>query len=128
MTTYWQKLASQLGESDPHPWEQMYADTIALTDPQMVENLSKKGDLDAFVKVKVSEALDSYQRYLDDDMDPQMAKELALEELMPSDDDDASEEEIEDGMEDQMNDLMGYLLKGDDEDELGQFERNDDEK
>jgi hypothetical protein len=115
--TYWQKLASQLGESDPHPWEQMYADTIALTDPQMVENLSKKGDLDAFVKVKVSEALDSYQRYLDDDMDPQMAKELALEELMPSDDDDASEEEIEDGMEDDMNAVMGYLLKGDEGEE-----------
>lgn len=51
-------------------------------------------------------------------MDPQMAKELALEELMPSDDaDDVSEEELGEGMEDDMNAVMGYLLKGDGDEE-----------
>lgn len=123
--SYWQKLASKLGESDTHPWEEMYADTIALTDPQMTENLTKKGDFEAFVKVKVSEALESYQRYLDQDMEPQIAKELALEELLPSDDsDDVTDEEVEEGMEDQMNDLMGYLLKDTEDDE----EMDDDEE
>jgi hypothetical protein len=115
--SYWQKLASKLGESDPHPWEQMYADTMTLTDPQLTDNLSKQGEFEAFVKVKVSEALESYQRYLDDDMDPQMAKELALEELMPSDDDDVSDEEVEEGIEDQMDATMRYLTRDMDDDD-----------
>lgn len=131
--SYWQKLASKLGESDPHPWEQMYADTMTLTDPQLTENLNKQGEFEAFVKVKVSEALESYQRYLDDDMDPQTAKELALEELMPSDDDDdVSDEDVEEGMEDQMDATMRYLTRDmddeEDDDEDPQVEWNDDDE
>jgi predicted ABC-type ATPase len=127
--SYWQKLALKLGDTD-HPWEQMYADTIAITDPKLKDNLTSKGDFDAFVKVKVSEALDSYQRYLDNDMEPQAAKELALDELMPrDDDDDVSEEDVDEGMEDNMNDLMQYLLKDGDKDteEEEEEEENDDD-
>ena len=128
--SYWQKLASKLGESDPHPWEQMYADTITLTDPQMTENLTKKGEFEAFVKVKVSEAVDSYQRYLDDDMDPQTAKELALEELLPSDDsDDVSDEDVDEGMEDQMDATMRYLTRDmEDDEDMKPVDWEDDEE
>lgn len=128
--SYWQKLASKLGKSDPHPWEQMYADTITLTDPQMTENLTKKGEFEAFVKVKVSEAVDSYQRYLDDDMDPQTAKELALEELLPSDDtDDVSEEDVDEGMEDQMDATMRYLTRDmEDDEDMKPVDWEDDEE
>mgnify|MGYP003543216315 CR=1 FL=1 len=90
----WIKEAEQLRYTRPHAWEQLYADSLEIVDPELFEDLNNSGEFEAFVKVKVSEALDSYQLYLHNDMDPQTAKELALSELMGMEKED--EEDMED--------------------------------
>jgi hypothetical protein len=96
----WIKEAEKLPYTRPHAWEQLYSDSIEIIDPELFEELNQSGEFESFVKVKVSEALDSYQLYLHNDMDPQSAKELALSELMGMDTDD-DEEEYEADVEDE---------------------------
>lgn len=99
----WIKEAEQLRYTRPHAWEQLYADSLEIVDPDLFEDLNNSGEFEAFVKVKVSEALDSYQLYLHNDMDPQTAKELALSELMgmeKEDDEDMKPVDWEDDEED----------------------------
>lgn len=95
----WIKEAEKLRYTRPHAWEQLYSDSIEIIDPDLFEELNQSGEFDAFVKVKVSEALDSYQLYLHNDMDPQRAKELALSELMGMDTDDDDEGEDDEDMD-----------------------------
>lgn len=106
----WMKEASQLSYTRPHAWEKLYSDSIEIIDPELFEELNQSGEFEAFVKVKVSEALDSYQLYLHNDMDPQKAKELALSELMGMDKPEDNEE-MED--EEDNTESMSDWSKGD---------------
>jgi hypothetical protein len=88
----WIKEASLLSNTKQHPWEQWYFDALEITDPELFEEMKQSGELEAFVKVKVYEAVGSYDLFLHKYLDPQKAKEKALTELMGWDDDDDDDE------------------------------------
>lgn len=90
----WWKEASQLQYTKPHAWEKLYSDAIEMADPELVDELKASGEFNAFIKVKVSEALESYEMLLHEYGDPQKAKAKALSQLMEwSDDDDDVDEQ-----------------------------------
>lgn len=90
----WWKEASQLRYTKPHAWEKLYSDAIEMADPELVDELKASGEFNAFIKVKVSEALESYEMLLHEYGDPQKAKAKALSQLMEwSDDDDDVDEQ-----------------------------------
>ena len=74
------KEAIQAGYQAGNPWERMLEGQMNRCCPQLVRDLGS--DLQPYLQVRTSDAMDQEELMLDQGTDPQIARELALTALL----------------------------------------------
>lgn len=98
---YWKTEADKLtADVSAHPWATLLDTSLEKSDPELHAQLSDRGELDAYIAVKVSDAIAEYDDMIASGMDKHDAKSEALESLLPSEDDEPEDWEIEGAEED----------------------------
>lgn len=110
---YWTDLATKTRapvELSDHPWAGVLRNTTESVKPEVYATLESTGDLDAYLAVKVSEALKQFAEYKKQGMDDDTARSLVMEELLPQEPMPAAEPyELAGGQEDEIAGLLKFL-------------------
>lgn len=110
--SFWKTESKKVPEGiKSHPWLGLLRDTTALVKPDMYVDLEESGELEDYLRVKVSEALEEYDRMLADGVDEQTAKEAVMDSLIPKDpeDDDIEDWEVDEAEQEHTAALMRSL-------------------
>jgi hypothetical protein len=113
----WKALAEQAKANGYLPGNQLeHSLKRHLTNvlPQLVAELEKTNDLQAYLEVKVSEAFDRMEKMEDQGTDPQTARELALADLYPTAPEDQRQPEDweKEGAQEAVSDAVQQALLG----------------
>lgn len=93
--TTWQERASQITETPNPEWVSLLQNNLRRCHPNLVATLAMKGDLDAYLKVVVCQAMLDHQSNLAAGMDLTTANELAMEDLLRPEQPEEAEEDWE---------------------------------
>lgn len=85
---YWTDRAELLDSQEDHPFYDLLRDALEVAKPSLFAELEAYGDLDAYLTVKVSDALAELDEHAESGLDYDVAKELVLDSLLPKDDED----------------------------------------
>lgn len=84
--SYWKKPAAAAradGYVKGNSWEKMLREHLRTNRQNLMKELMESQELEDYVTVKTYRALQSYQRLISQGTPPDMAEELAREELFP---------------------------------------------
>lgn len=108
---YWKNKAATLPPGlDGHHWVPGFRAAMEAVQPALVATLSQyPGELDAYVRCQIAEAIAEFERNLASGSEMAVAEELARDLLMPKEPDDAEEWEREGAEEDAIAGLDDFL-------------------
>lgn len=108
---YWTKQAANLKDVSDHPWYGIYEDALEQAAPEKYAELQAAGELEGYIAVKVAAAIADFEDSLEEGIDEPTAREMALADLMPTDEDleETEDYEIEGGIADAAAGLTEYL-------------------
>ena len=109
--SYWKETASKIKETPNQEWMDFLLDSLERSQPEKLKELQKDGDLQAYLKVRVSSAMEDYQTFQDGGMSPNEAYEMAMEQLLLSTDPESQETPEEWETEGAMADVEGQTLQ-----------------
>jgi hypothetical protein len=77
--SFWKTESKKVPEGiKSHPWLGLLRDTTALVKPDMYVDLEESGELEDYLRVKVSEALEEYDQLISDGSSEEAAKEAVF--------------------------------------------------
>ena len=115
---YWKTKAQQViaeGYRPKNPWERQLLRHLTKFFPKLLLELQNLQSVNAYLIVTVSRIMDLEDRMLDQGVDPQDARTLALQELFPNppeDEDRPANWEVESGVDSQTGVARQLLLSG----------------
>ena len=110
---YWTRLAADIPDSIlDHRWAGVLERQVEQSHQDMHAYLTKTEEFNAYIKVKVQDAIEEFEAHRKNGMSVDAASELAMATLLPTteeDDDDTEDYEIEGGLEEQAAALSDHL-------------------
>lgn len=128
--SFWKTESKKVPEGiKSHPWMGLLRDTTALVKPEMYVDLEESGELEDYLRVKVSEALEEYDRLISEGSSEEAAKEAVFETLFPeeSDDDEIEDWEVDEAEKEHTAALMKSLGVDMDDIEMDEDDEEEDE-
>ena len=83
MMPHWKRWAKGLKDVSNHPWYGLLDDQIALVAEKQRAKLENRGELDAYLTVRVTGAIEEFERYIANGDDPNQAEATALRNMLP---------------------------------------------
>jgi hypothetical protein len=82
---YWNERAQAVDGNLDHEWRPLFADYLKTARPALREELEADGELAAYITVKIASAQDDLDEMIESGMEAEVAKEIALNDLLNSD-------------------------------------------
>lgn len=92
--------AREIPSRHNHPWAQLLLKTMQQVEPELVEELTEEGELEAYLTVHVDNCMKEIRASQQAGMEYAVAKELAFENMLPVEPEEIEDWEQEGGEED----------------------------